>query len=167
MKFLFLAFVIIPITEITLLFKVGSIIGVFYTLLIILTTASLGAAILRKQGLAMLLQTNKTLRQGQIPVMEMAEGFLIAVSGALLLTPGFITDLMGFLLLVPAVRKRVIKQVIKEWEPLNDTSFSHFQSQGTYQGYKDENDIDEDVIEGEFVVKAEPAESKVIPVEKK
>jgi len=106
---LFLFFLLIPLVEIYFLIKVGSIIGAIPTIALVVFTALLGAMLLRFQGLATLQRTRSAMAQGKLPAMEMFEGVLLVFSGALLLTPGFVTDTMGFLLLVPPFRKMLIR----------------------------------------------------------
>ncbi len=106
---LFLFFLLIPLVEIYFLIKVGSIIGAIPTIALVVFTALLGAMLLRFQGLATLQRTRSAMAQGKLPAMEMLEGVLLVFSGALLLTPGFVTDTMGFLLLVPPLRKMLIR----------------------------------------------------------
>ncbi|MDX1800983.1 MAG: FxsA family protein, partial [Marinobacter sp.] len=86
----FLLFVILPIVEMTILIKVGAVIGALNTIGLVLLTAVLGAALLRQQGLATLLKANQRLNSGELPAKEVAEGLILAVGGALLLTPGFV-----------------------------------------------------------------------------
>ena len=105
---LFLLFLLIPLVEIYFLIQVGSIIGAIPTIALVIFTALLGAMLLRFQGLAILQRTRSAMAQGQVPAMEMFEGVLLVFSGALLLTPGFVTDAIGFLFLVPPFRKMVI-----------------------------------------------------------
>jgi UPF0716 protein FxsA len=110
---LFLLFLLIPLVEIYFLIQVGSVIGAIPTVALVVFTALLGAMLLRFQGLATLQRTRSTLSQGQVPAIEMFEGVLLVFSGALLLTPGFVTDAIGFLLLVPPFRKNVIHWFLK------------------------------------------------------
>ena len=105
---LFLIFVGVPILEIALFVKVGGAIGLGPTLLIVILTAIIGTALMRRQGMAALARLQQQLEQGGDPVGPIAHGALILVAGMLLLTPGFFTDTMGLLLLIPAVRDRVI-----------------------------------------------------------
>ncbi len=93
-----------PLGEIAIFIKVGSLIGLWPTLASIVATAILGVALLRRQGLATLAKAQQSLDQGGIPLDAMFHGILLLIAGALLLTPGFLTDALGFLLLVPAVR---------------------------------------------------------------
>jgi len=106
-RLLFLLFLIIPAIEIALFIEIGGVIGVFPTLILILVTAVFGVALLRIQGLATIMRVQERLSQGQLPAVEMIEGAILLISGAFLLTPGFFTDAVGFLVLVPAIRRSV------------------------------------------------------------
>jgi UPF0716 protein FxsA len=105
---LFLLFILVPLVEIYFLIKVGSVIGAIPTIALVVFTALLGAMLLRFQGWTTLQRTRMSMAQGQVPAMEMLEGVLLLFSGALLLTPGFFTDAVGFLFLVPALRRSLI-----------------------------------------------------------
>lgn len=98
-------FFIIPIIEIYLLIEIGSIIGSFATIFAVVFTAVLGAWLVRIQGFSTLRRLQQTAAQGGIPAIEMLEGAMLLVAGALLLTPGFFTDAIGFLCLVPSIRR--------------------------------------------------------------
>ena len=110
---LFLAVLIIPFAEIYLLIQVGGIIGAFPTILLVVFTAMLGAWLLKQQGFVTFRRFQESLAQGVIPAYEMVEGPIILVGGALLLTPGFITDLIGFACLIPQSRRKIAKYVIE------------------------------------------------------
>ena len=97
-------FILVPMIELAVLIKVGSHIGVLWTLALIFLTAIIGVTLLRAQGLATLMRAGQRLQEGQLPAQELAEGFLLALAGALLITPGFVTDAIGFTLLLPGVR---------------------------------------------------------------
>lgn len=114
MRILFLLFIIMPIMEMFLLIKVGSWIGAAYTIGLVLLTAMIGITLLRHQGLQTLMNANQKMRTGQMPVSEMGEGLMLAVAGALLLTPGFVTDTIGFLLLTPGIRQLLVKAVVEK-----------------------------------------------------
>lgn len=114
---LLVIFVIVPIIELMILLKVGNIIGVIPTIAIILLTAVIGVNLLRVQGLSTLMRASDRLRQGGIPAQELAEGFLLAVAGGMLLTPGFMTDAFGFALLVPSIRIRIAQTALKMADP--------------------------------------------------
>lgn len=107
-RLLFILFILIPLLEIYLLIKVGGIIGALPTVLVVIFTAVLGAMLLRHQGLYTLGKAQSTLARGELPATEMLEGVVLIISGALLLTPGFFTDALGFLGLIPAVRRRLV-----------------------------------------------------------
>lgn len=109
----FLLFVILPIVEMTILIKVGAVIGALNTIGLVLLTAVIGAGLLRQQGLATLLKANQRLNSGELPAKEVAEGLILAVGGALLLTPGFVTDTVGFLCLLPGTRHWLAAYALK------------------------------------------------------
>lgn len=106
---LFLLLVAVPIVEIALFIEVGGWIGLWPTIAIVVLTAVAGTALLRAQGLAALSEVQEELRSGGNPAPALAHGALILVAGLLLLTPGFFTDTVGFLLLVPPLRAAVIR----------------------------------------------------------
>ena len=94
----------IPILEIAVFIQVGSLIGVFPTLAMIFVTAVIGTSLLRYQGFSLLTRIRAEMDAGRIPGAELGHGAMILVAGVLLLTPGFVTDTIGFLLFVPAIR---------------------------------------------------------------
>ena len=103
-RLLFLGFLIVPIIEIGLFITLGQIIGLWPTLLGVVVTAVIGSAIIRSQGLSLLNDFRANAARGTLPGRQIAEGMMLAVAGAFLLTPGYFTDTLGFLLLVPPVR---------------------------------------------------------------
>jgi UPF0716 protein FxsA len=106
---LFLLLLLVPLVEIYFLIQVGSVIGAIPTIALVVFTALLGAMLLRVQGWTTLQRTRLAMAQGQVPALEMMEGVLLVLAGILLLTPGFFTDGMGFLLLVPPLRRALIR----------------------------------------------------------
>lgn len=163
--FLFL-FIVLPVAEMAVLIKVGGIIGVLNTVGLILLTAIVGAWLLRQQGLATLLKANQRLNSGELPAKEVAEGLILAVGGALLLTPGFITDTVGFLCLIPGIRHMIAAQVLKRMVVAGQSQSFRFTAGGgqnpfghqrpfdrdsngdTFEGeYRDETETDHDRIE--------------------
>ncbi|WP_028294657.1 FxsA family protein [Oceanobacter kriegii] len=112
-----LIFIIVPIIELAVLIQVGGLIGVLPTIAIIFVTAILGVRLLKQQGAGVLLRAQQKMQEGGLPASELAEGFLLALAGALLLTPGFVTDAFGFALLVPAIRHSMIGNVTKFIKP--------------------------------------------------
>jgi len=108
---LFLSLVGVPIIEIGLFIQLGGFLGLWPTLAIVVATALLGSALLRSQGLSALEELKRTAETGQSPAGPLANGALILVAGLLLLTPGFFTDSLGFLLMIPPVRTLLIKWI--------------------------------------------------------
>ncbi len=108
-----LLFVGAPLVELYFLIEVGSVIGALPTILVSIFTAVLGGALVRMQGMSVMLRVQQSVVQGQTPALEMMEGAMLLVSGLLLLLPGFITDAFGFLMLVPPVRKAFIIWLLK------------------------------------------------------
>ena len=114
-QFLFLLFLIVPLVEIYLLIEVGSVIGAIPTVFLVVFTAVLGVGLLRIQGFSTLSRVQNTLAQGGIPAIEMLEGAVLLIAGALLLTPGFFTDAIGFACLVPGLRRAGIRWALKRF----------------------------------------------------
>jgi len=114
-RFLFILFLLVPVLEIYLLIQVGGLIGAIPTVFLVVFTAVLGAQLLRFQGLSTLNRVRATLERGEIPAAEMLEGAMLLVGGALLLTPGFVTDAFGFLCLIPAARRRLVVWLLERY----------------------------------------------------
>ncbi len=106
---LLLLFTTVPLVELALLLWIGARIGVGPTIALILVTGVAGASLARHQGLATWRRFQAALAAGRLPGDELLEGLLILVAGALLLTPGVLTDAVGFLLLVPPARRRIVR----------------------------------------------------------
>lgn len=98
---------IVPIIEISVFIAIGDRIGVFYTVMMILLTALIGSILLRIEGFRILGQIQKDVAAGKIPTKELSNGVMILIAGVLLLTPGFVTDAIGFLLFLPPVRAAI------------------------------------------------------------
>ena len=115
---LFLAFTIIPILEIYLLIKLGTILGALKTVIIVILTGILGATLARFEGLNTLMRIKEGLSRGEIPAEGMLDAILIFLAGVVLLTPGFLTDIAGLLILIPQVRtmlKRWLRKKFGDW----------------------------------------------------
>jgi len=112
-RLFFTLFLLIPIIEIYLLIQVGGIIGALPTVFLVVFTAVLGALLLRHQGLYTYSRVQTALARGELPTLPMLEGVVLLLCGALLLTPGFFTDALGFLGLIPPVRKWLIMKVLE------------------------------------------------------
>ena len=111
--YLILLFTVVPIVELALLIKVGQYIGVGYTLGIVVITGVVGAYLAKLQGLLTLRRIQDDINQGRMPADRLFDGVLILCGGILLLTPGFITDLIGFMGLIPFTRN-LFKQWLKQ-----------------------------------------------------
>ena len=136
----FFLFLVVPIVEIYLLIQVGSVIGALPTILLVIATAVIGAFLLRQQGMSTLARFQNSMAAGTLPAKEMIEGVLLLVGGALLMTPGFFTDTIGFMCLIPFTRKLMVEQVIKR---------SLFKVQGGPAGFG-QSSVNDDIIEGEY-----------------
>ena len=104
MRIFLLLFIIVPLAEMLLLFEVAANIGGLWTVGLVVLTALVGIQILKRQGLRTLLRARSRVEAGELPAREIVEGMLIAAAGAMLLTPGFITDTLGFAFLTPQLR---------------------------------------------------------------
>jgi UPF0716 protein FxsA len=114
MRFILLLFIAMPIIEMWVLISVGSEIGALATIGLVLTTALIGAGLLRHQGLQTLWSVQRKLAEGQMPAREIFSGIILAVSGAFLLTPGFVTDALGFAALVPGLRDQLAALIMRK-----------------------------------------------------
>lgn len=164
MRVLLLLFIIIPVVEMWLLITVGREIGALATIGLVLLTAFIGVSLLRYQGSATLLKARAKMQSGALPAREMADGLFFAVGGALLLTPGFVTDVVGFACLTPGIRTVIIGVFAKN---LSGGIFSQSSSQSQRQSQSQSFDYSEthhysssstrsrpaqgDIIEGEYV----------------
>lgn len=129
---LFSIFLIIPVMELYLLIKIGGMIGALNTVLIILTTASLGAYLAKSQGLRVLREIQEATSMGYMPGNELLHGFFVLVGSFALITPGFLTDIIGLSMLIPQIRgiyvemaKGVIRKKIQngQWQMRMYTDF--------------------------------------------
>ena len=110
---LFLLFIAVPIVEIYLLLEVGGVIGAIPTIGLVVLTAAAGAVLVRAQGFSTIMQVRRSLDAGEIPAVAIIEGIFLLVAGALLLTPGFLTDAVGFGCLIPPLRRALILRFIE------------------------------------------------------
>lgn len=111
---LFLLFTIIPVVEIYLLIQVGSLIGPLPTVALLLGISALGAWLVRHQGFAILRRIQEEMAAGRMPAGELLDGALVLVGGVLLVTPGFFTDTLGLVFLLPMTRA-LLKQSARRW----------------------------------------------------
>jgi len=111
---LLLLFIVIPLVELALLIRLGTLIGVLDTILLIIFTGAAGAILVRAAGIQCLFTVRQQMQAGVFPADELCNGLLILIAGALLITPGLLTDVTGFSLLVPAIRN-VIKTRLRAY----------------------------------------------------
>jgi UPF0716 protein FxsA len=111
---IFLFFVLITLLEITVLISVGQAIGSLSTILLIIATAFIGSRLLKQQGWATMARAQQNISEGQQPTIEILEGVVILISGVLLITPGFITDILGLLGLIPFSRQYFINSFLEK-----------------------------------------------------
>jgi UPF0716 protein FxsA len=137
--YLFLAFLLVPLIEIALFIQIGGLIGLWPTLGIVILTAILGTWLVRTQGLMALGQLKTSFADLNDPTEPLAHGAMILFAGALLLTPGFFTDAVGFLLLTPPVRLAVIRYLR-----------SRVQVHGFHMGDRRQPADSDIIIEGEY-----------------
>ncbi len=115
------AFIGVPLIEIGLFIEIGGFIGLWPTLALVVLTAALGSWQLRTQGLATLARGRQQLDRGQLPTRELFDGFCLVIAGALLLTPGFMTDAVGLALFVPGFRDRLRRFLASRMEAAAET----------------------------------------------
>ncbi|MDA7441493.1 FxsA family protein [Candidatus Pseudothioglobus singularis] len=145
---LFPIFVVVTLAEIYVLVSVGQAIGGLSTVLLVVITAFIGSSLLRQQGWSTLAKAQQSMSEGRTPAMEMMEGVVILVSGILLLTPGFLTDALGLLGLMPWSRSYFINHFLeKNAERVFKQRNSVFINRTNNSEKKSNKD---DTIEGEF-----------------
>ena len=110
---LLLLFTVVPLIELGLLIQLGRVIGLAPTIAIVLLTGFAGAALARWQGLATMRRVQTDMAAGRVPADALVDGLLILVAGAVLLTPGLLTDIFGFLLLIPPTRTAVRRALVE------------------------------------------------------
>lgn len=112
MRFIILLLALVPLVELYVLLRVGTAIGALPTIFLVVFTAILGALLVRVQGVATVLRVRKHLEAGELPAQELLEGIILLLAGLLLLVPGLLTDALGFLLLVPRLRRALAKNLL-------------------------------------------------------
>jgi UPF0716 protein FxsA len=126
---LFLIFAVIPVIELALLIKIGSVIGTLNTIIIVILTAIVGAYMVKLEGMVVMYRIQENMQQGTFPAEELINGMMILMAGVLLLTPGFFTDVVGFLMVFPVSRgviKRIAGRYIKKRMSSTDVQIRRF-----------------------------------------
>lgn len=125
---LLVLFSIVPLVELALLIQVGRFVGLIPTILTVCVTGVAGAYLAKSQGFKLLREVSENLQQGQLPADHLIEGLLVLVGGILLLTPGLVTDLSGFIVLIPFTRRLIArwgKQKFLQWIEKGSMYFSY------------------------------------------
>ena len=160
MPLLLLLFILVPIIEIAVFIQIGDLLGLGMTLLIVFLTAIIGVNLLKQQGLRAWMDIQNSTAQGRVPALEMASAAQLLFAGGLLLTPGFVTDIIGFTLMVPAIRVAIAQKLMSHWankvSSVSQTSFYYSQQgpkpppggQSHEQSQREKNT--QRTIEGEF-----------------
>ncbi|MBU2957198.1 FxsA family protein [Paracoccus sp. 1_MG-2023] len=147
---LFWLFLLVPIIEIGLFIQVGGLIGLWPTLAIVVLTAIVGTALMRSQGAQAWLEIQRSFGEMRDPTRPLAHGVMILIAGMLLLTPGFFTDTLGMLLLVPGVRDRLMRQIAGRVKVTGFQMNSATMGRNPYRAADDEG-----VIDGDYTVTPE------------
>lgn len=156
--YLFLAFLLVPIIEIALFIQVGGLIGLWPTLAIVVLTAVLGTWLVRTQGRMAMGQLQRAFSELDDPTEPLAHGAMILFSGALLLTPGFFTDAIGFALLMPGVRVAVFKYLRSKVHVTQFQMGAGAQFRSGHAGFQQD-----DVIDGEWEEVRKPRDPNTPP----
>lgn len=169
---LLFCFTLLPALELYLLFKVGAQFGALNTILIIIGTGILGASLAKSQGTQLLIKVQTEINQGKLPASEMIQGFCVFGGGLLLLTPGFVTDILGFCMILPGPRSLMaffVQKLLKKAVQNGNVQFNMFSNMNGFgqgpsqsQRFKDEDifdtsytkkpdqNTDENIIEVDF-----------------
>jgi UPF0716 protein FxsA len=137
-------FLIVPVLEIYLLIEVGQVIGALWTAFLVVLTAVIGVRLLKIQGISTLTRAQNKMQSGQAPAQEMLEGIGLVLAGAFLLTPGFFTDTVGFLLLFPPTRIWLVGKLVSNLMVSGRFSHRGFH----HQSHSKQGKSNSDVIEG-------------------
>lgn len=150
MPFVILALLIlVPIAELAVIIKVGGVIGVVPTLLLLVGMACLGAFLLRQQGLAVLRKSQDSLAHGQVPVGSALDGLGLVVAAILMMAPGFLTDIAGILLLIPWVRRHLGAWLVSRFITRGTVKVRTFRS-GPQRPKRDASPNGGPVIDGDY-----------------
>jgi UPF0716 protein FxsA len=169
MRFFLLVFIIVPVIEMFILIRVGSMIGALPTIALVVLTATVGVWLLKREGLATLARLQNKIANGEIPGKELLEGVMLIIGGALLLTPGFVTDAIGFVCLLPGLRGPLAVWLLKHTQFMQGgfqmgagRAGGSFTFQGrTFEGQSTDSPFDSAVNRS----RAHGAEALVSPVE--
>ena len=153
---LLLLFTLVPLAELALLIQIGRATNLWFTIGLVLLTGLIGASLARRQGLETWRNIREQLARGEMPTGSLLEGLLILIAGVLLITPGVLTDCVGFSLLVPKVRERLKGRLLAWFKAHTAARFARFQSVAPGAASRDGT-----IIDVEYTV--HPAERRELP----
>ena len=139
----FLFFIVIPLLEVMLFITIGKYIGLWNTIIIIIITGIIGAILVKSQGITILNKALGEIKSNKIPIFSIFEGIAILIAGAFLLTPGFLTDTLGCILLIPKTRNLIISYITTHLKKR-----TVYKEKSTY--YPDEKDKKNKIFEGDY-----------------
>ena len=149
----FLLFIAIPLIEVILFITIGKYIGLWNTIFIIILTAIIGAILVKSQGISILNKALEEVRLNKVPIQSIFEGIVIFIAGAFLLTPGFLTDTLGCVLLIPKTRNLVIIYITSYLKKK-----SMYKKKTTY--YSNKGNKENKIFEGKFEEVEDPEKRK-------
>lgn len=156
---MFIIFVLIPVVELSVLIRVGEVLGSWNTVALVILTAVVGVSLVRSQGLSTLMSVQKKLAAGEAPGQEIVEGMMLAMAGILLLIPGFVTDLIGLILLTPITRAPLARYFYQRMQ-LKVVAGAQFRAGANPFEPPHQRGQGGDVFEGEFERKADPSDKR-------
>jgi len=149
----FLFFIAIPLIEVILFIKVGKYIGLWNTIFIIIITGVIGAILVKRQGISILNKAFEKIRLNKMPILSIFEGIAILIAGAFLITPGFLTDTLGCILLIPKTRNLIITHITSYLKKK-----AIYKEKTTY--YSNEKNNENKTFEGNFKEIKDPKKKK-------
>ncbi|BCV67958.1 membrane protein [Shewanella carassii] len=152
-------FVLIPVVELSVLIRVGEVLGSWNTVALVILTAVVGVSLVRSQGLSTLMSVQKKLAIGEAPGQEIVEGMMLAMAGILLLIPGFVTDLIGLILLTPITRAPLARYFYQRMQ-LKVVTGAQFRTGANPFEPPHQRGQGGDVFEGEFERKTDPSDKR-------
>nr|WP_144361826.1 FxsA family protein [Shewanella sp. MSW] len=152
-------FVLIPVVELSVLIRVGEVLGSWNTVALVILTAVVGVSLVRSQGVSTLMSVQKKLAVGEAPGQEIVEGMMLAMAGILLLIPGFVTDLIGLILLTPITRAPLARYFYQRMQ-LKVVTGAQFRAGANPFEPPHQRGQGGDVFEGEFERKADPSDKR-------
>ncbi len=150
-------FIVIPIAELLLILKVADLIGGWTTLLLVILTAFIGLTVLKRQGARTMNRAQSRLQSGQLPAQEVVEGMMLVFAGAMLISPGFITDTIGVILLMAPLRRRLAGKLMRSGKGMFFSSVPGFGAAAAYGRYRSGPGAARGtVVEGEVIDEQRP-----------